>query len=66
MSNSLVRQYLPGDFTPGSFTQHNMDENSRNWKNIQHIVSKAVGKENNIKFVVVNVGKISNKSINVS
>ena len=66
MSNSLVRQYLPGDFTPGSLTQHNMDENSRNWTNIQHIVLKAVGKENSIKFVVVNAGKISNKSINVS
>ena len=46
MSNSLVRQYLPGDFTPGSFTQHNMDDTFRIWKNIQHIVLKAVGKKN--------------------
>ena len=48
MSNSLVRQYLPGDFTPGSFTQHNMEHSSLVWKNIEHIALKAVGKEDSV------------------
>ena len=48
MSNSLVRQYLPGDSNPGLYTQHNIEHSSRVWKNIKHIVLKALGKENSV------------------
>ena len=59
MSNSLVRQYLPGDFTPGSFTQHNMGLTFRVWKNIQHLVFKAMGKK--ILFSALSLQISSNK-----